>query len=316
MTSTQLPKMALLVGINYINTPYQLKGCIDDVANMRNFLIDARGYNTTNITMLRDDLAVGSKSPTRTNIMTSLTNLIANSANYSEIWFLYSGHGSQITKNLQGNVTQIDEVIVAVDAIQQNGTIQVNNFILNEEIYNIIKNSKCPTVLLFDSCHSGSICDLKWYINYNITNNTFSTTSINSAPILNPNIIVFSGCKDTQTSADSFSQIEQIAVGAFTNAFLESLRSDNHNVTLLQLYKDICLNLSQNGFSQNPVLSSSSQNPSFLFTRALNIGAPKDIVPPPSNTISLPPISNTISSTRSIITNNMMSIMTYNNHTI
>lgn len=308
-TTSQLPKMALLVGINYKNTPYELYGCIGDVANMRNFLIDARGYNTANITMLRDDLAVGSKSPTRANIITSLTNLVANSAKYSEIWFLYSGHGSQIKEKVQGSeITGMDQVLIPIDCVQSNGTLQGNNIIIDNEIYNIIKNSKCPTIMMFDSCHSGSVCDLKWYINYDVTKNTFSTTSINSPVISNPNIIVFSGCKDTQTSADSFSEIEQSAVGAFTNAFLESLRIVGHNVTLLQLYKEICLNLSKNRFSQSPVLSSSSQNPSFLFTRASNIGAPKDIVPPPSS-------SNRLSTTKKTITNNMFSIMASKNYT-
>jgi hypothetical protein len=301
-TTTQLPKMALLVGINYINTPYQLQGCIDDVSNMRNFLIDTRGYSTTNVTMLRDDLAVGSKSPTRANIITSLTNLIANSTKYSEIWFLYSGHGSQIKEKVKGSeITGMDQMIIPIDAIQSNGSMQVNNIILDNEIYNIIKNSKCPTIMMFDSCHSGSVCDLKWYINYDISKNKFSTTSINSAAISNPNIIVFSGCKDTQTSADSFSQIQQIAVGAFTNAFLESMRANGHNVTLLQLYKDTCINLSQNGFSQSPVLSSSSQNPSFSFTRALNIGAPKDIMSS----------STMLVSNKKAIVNNMLSVMSY-----
>jgi len=87
-------KKALLIGINYLDSPTNaLNGCINDVINMRNMLIDAYGYDSTNITVLREDT---DNKPTRTNIINSLTSIIAQSKNLKEIWIHYTGHGSQI----------------------------------------------------------------------------------------------------------------------------------------------------------------------------------------------------------------------------
>ena len=43
-----MSKFALLVGINYYNTNYQLYGCINDVIMMRKYLIEKRGYLNEN----------------------------------------------------------------------------------------------------------------------------------------------------------------------------------------------------------------------------------------------------------------------------
>ena len=92
-----LPKKAVLVGINYSSIPgITLRGCINDVINMSHTLTDAFDYDMNNITILRDDIQNANLSPTRNNILSQLVNLVNQSANLSEIWFHYSGHGSQI----------------------------------------------------------------------------------------------------------------------------------------------------------------------------------------------------------------------------
>ncbi len=48
-------KFALLVGINYIGTPNELSGCINDVIMVRKYLIEKRGYLDSNIVMMRED---------------------------------------------------------------------------------------------------------------------------------------------------------------------------------------------------------------------------------------------------------------------
>ena len=63
MSST---KRALLIGINYIKSPNaRLYGCIEDIKNVQNMLMDAYGYAAQNITVLRDD--DGNKMPTKAN---------------------------------------------------------------------------------------------------------------------------------------------------------------------------------------------------------------------------------------------------------
>ena len=150
---------------------------------------------------------------------------------------------------------------------------KTKGFILDIELLAIVKTIKCKTILLFDSCHSGTMCDLPWAIEYKNPLN-YTVTHINNVVISNPNIFMFSGSKDSQTSDDSYSSENQQYVGAFTHAFLHSLRKNRHNVSYKVLYRDICEYLSQNGFAQIPIFSSSSKEPNLIFTRANGLNVP------------------------------------------
>lgn len=50
-------KRALLIGINYRETPSELRGCINDVNNVKEFLL-TKGYKEKYITILTDDTEV------------------------------------------------------------------------------------------------------------------------------------------------------------------------------------------------------------------------------------------------------------------
>ena len=80
-------KKALCVGINYYNTPSnKLNGCIDDVINIKNVLIDAYGYSTQNITVLRDDIVNNpTYLPTRANISSQPAELSTKDFKFDKI---------------------------------------------------------------------------------------------------------------------------------------------------------------------------------------------------------------------------------------
>ena len=61
-------KKALLIGINYVGTQYQLNGCINDVSSMRAKLSADFGF--TDISSLTDETDV---KPTRDNILSEFT---------------------------------------------------------------------------------------------------------------------------------------------------------------------------------------------------------------------------------------------------
>jgi len=261
-------KKALLIGINYINDKdITLYGCVEDVINMRNMLIDAYDYDISNIITLRDDDIHAIHHPTRDNIINNLKQLANESDKLDELWVHYSGHGSLLFDNKNINMNSNNEnILVPVDYTSK-------GFILDIELLAIVKTIKCKTVLLFDSCHSGTMCDLPWSIEYKNPLN-YTVTHINNVVISNPNIFMFSGCKDSQTSIDSYNNESQQYVGAFTDAFLQSLRKNRHNVSYKVLYQDICQYLAQNGFTQIPIFSSSSKEPNLIFTRANGICVP------------------------------------------
>jgi hypothetical protein len=289
-------KKALLVGINYKNIRgAALNGCINDIVNMSGVLIDSYDYEEKNIIKLRDDTPNRTFSPTRANIISALTALVAQSANLSEIWFHYSGHGAQVRDTNMDEADGLDEILVPID-------FQSNGFITDDEIFNIVKNSKCKTILVFDSCHSGSICDLQW--SYQYVNGSLSKSMATNKIITNPNIFCFSGCKDPETSADAYSREKQMGVGAFTDTLIQCLRNNRMNVDILKLYSDICITIKQSGFTQNPSFSSSSPAPIYNFARVTNSSIVENnikIVDTPATAIAVAAIKRELISTRGII---------------
>jgi hypothetical protein len=220
---------------------------------MRNTLIDAYGYQDANIYMFRDDDIT--KLPTRSSILYLLTQLVAISSEGDMLWVHYSGHGIQIQEaglGWQDGILPCDYNTAGI----------IDQVTLN----NIIKNAKCQMMLCFDSCHSGSQCSLEYSINYN--GGMLTKTVNNSKSIADTNIVMLSGCQDSQTSSDTYDSMEKQMVGAFTQTLLETLRQNDHNVDLFTLYVKLCTNLKADGFTQIPVLSSSVPSPSFQFARA------------------------------------------------
>lgn len=255
-------KKALLIGINYYDTPAaELQGCINDVVNMRNMLIDAYGYEPQHITVMRDDALNVVDKPTTSNIMKQLSTIISESASLAEIWIHYSGHGSQIRDTNGDESDRKDEVIVPSDYAQA-------GVISDDMIFKVIKQSKCPTMLLFDSCNSGTVCDLMW--NFNVIETTkVSVAKTNNTSISNPNIYCFSGCRDEQTSADIYNLASQQSGGAMTIAVMECLRMNRHIVDIKTLYVDVVAFMKRSELTQIPQLSSSSQVPTYKINRLL-----------------------------------------------
>jgi len=250
-------KKALLIGIDYVKNPkVSLRGCVNDVINIRNMLIDAYDYESDNITILRDDV-LDFKQPTKLNILKALNKLALQSNGLEEIWLHYSGHGSQIQNQNSKNKEMVD-IIIPADYDKEGS-------IYDYDLLEIIKNIKCRAILVFDCCHSGSICDMPWSFDYEDLIE-LKTVHTNTIIIENPNIYVLSGCRDSETSADSSNFLDQ-SVGAFSNALIESLRASFHNISVIELYKNICVFLSENGYSQNPLLSSSCEKPDYIIKR-------------------------------------------------
>jgi hypothetical protein len=88
-----LSKKALLIGCNYVNTNNELNGCINDVKEMKNILMNIFKYEESDIFLLTDY----DEKPTRSNIISKLKHLVELSSNLDEIYIHYSGHGTQIT---------------------------------------------------------------------------------------------------------------------------------------------------------------------------------------------------------------------------
>ena len=248
-------RRALLVGINYLDSKNnRLFGCINDVVNMRTMLMKKFGYTAYDIITLRDD--VKSSMPTKSSIMLGLNRLAEISTPTSETVIHYSGHGAQVRDRNRDEPDGLDEVIVPVDSSSA-------GIITDDEIFAIISRIRGRVLLFFDSCHSGSVCDLQYSLEYN--NGSVIKKVNNKKKISNPNIIMMSGCKDNQLSADSYNFETKQSIGAFTDSLLSVLSTKTEPIDLIEVYKDVCVKLSLSGYTQLPVFSCSKEHSQYLY---------------------------------------------------
>ncbi|KAH9999169.1 caspase domain-containing protein [Russula compacta] len=108
-------KKALCIGINYFRQQAELRGCINDARNMERFLCEKFGYKRDDIVVLTDDQQDPRSKPTRDNMLMAMQWLVMDARPNDSLFFHYSGHGGQ-TKDLDGDEDDgFDEVIYPVD---------------------------------------------------------------------------------------------------------------------------------------------------------------------------------------------------------
>lgn len=249
---------ALLIGINYRGTRGELYGCINDVEKIGK-LLSSHGCDEMMI-LTEDDLL----QPTRENIRAGLEWLVRDSENYDKVILHYSGHGSWMKDVTGDEDDNRDECLVPLD-------YRTRGMISDDEIHdNILSNLKCPMFAIVDACHSGSILDLehKYFMDthlksgfkYNMKNWSNNYNLISGGKTIlrdKPKIVMISGCKDEQTSADAW--LDGKSQGALTYTFYEVLRYNRSNISIQELMKQIHANLILKGFAQRPVISSNER---------------------------------------------------------
>lgn len=249
-------KKALLIGINYIGTKHELGGCINDINNIQNFIIENCDYKDENTTKLTDETNI---KPTFQNIIDSIYNLVKDTVAGDTLLFYYSGHGTQIDNDLKTE-DDLDEVLVPLD-------YKTNGFITDVWLYdNLVKIiPKDVTLWCFtDCCHSGTMLNLQYNLVYNRAKKKVKSDVYNEDDWINKytlfftkqkmetegDVFMFSGCLDEQTSADLGDR------GAFTNALLETLSNyKNKHRKIIDILKEIDCRLNIDNLSQIPQLS-------------------------------------------------------------
>jgi len=235
----KINKKALLIGCNYRGTENELIGCINDVSNIQKMLKTSYGF--TNPFVMTDDTP---KIPTRENILNAFKSLLMAGQSGDTLFFLFSGHGGNTIDKNSEELDGLDEVIYPLDL----------NYIVDDELKAMIQTHLKKDVTLFalfDSCHSGTMMDLKYqYLNSDKSNN--NTENNKNLETLG-NVIMISGCMDNQKSADA--PISLSHQGAMTWSFLDAIKT-NPNITWNDLVLNMRTTLSKSFFSQTPQLSS------------------------------------------------------------
>lgn len=261
-------KRALLVGINYIGTENQLNGCINDIKNVQLFLKNSRNYS--DFVKLTDDNQ--DTLPTKDNILKGLEDLVKGAKAGDELWFHFSGHGILVRDTNRDEESGYDSCICPLD-------FQDSGFILDDQLRSILViPDGVKLYVVLDCCHSGTGCDLRYkyedesYYNKSGRPKKYvssewtlkqTMTQFKKYPKSKGDIVMISGCKDTQTSADAFEEGE--SAGALTYCLLKTIKNNFGNCKWKVFLKDLKCTLKVKGYSQIPIITSGkSINPDAL----------------------------------------------------
>ncbi|CDR88122.1 probable MCA1-Metacaspase [Sporisorium scitamineum] len=288
-SSMQGKRKALLIGINYFGQSGELRGCINDVRNVQNFLRQ-RGYKDDDMVVLTDDQRDPRSIPTRQNMTAAMHWLVRGAQPGDALFFHYSGHGGQAKATQGDEADGYNETIIPVD-YQQAGQME------DDELHAIMVRPLpvgCRLTAIFDSCHSGTALDLPYvyttsgnvkepnvmasvgkgimgaaleyargdvigmakglFSTFNTARNTNGAEEITKQTRSSgADVVMLSGCKDSQTSADATEAGK--ATGACSYAFL-TVMNQYPQLTYKQMLNAV-RDVLASKYSQKPQLSSS-----------------------------------------------------------
>lgn len=271
-----MSRKALIIGINaYPGMP--LSGCVNDAANMANMLMQNYGFSSAEVCLLTDSQA------TTANIMAKLNWLVDGAKAGDQIVFHYSGHGAQVPTGDHSEPDGLSECICPVDFDWSSP-----HMIIDKQFVQIFGRLPAGVIFNWasDSCHSGDLDrDIKMpkkprhklspmRIWDKLCFWKKPTPVIKSKSMPPPVHVILgvakakakgckskgfvgtvldvgfvSGCKSTQTSADTF--VGGQACGALTYYFVKTLKA-NPTLSLAQIVANVNAELARNGYSQQP----------------------------------------------------------------
>jgi hypothetical protein len=235
-------KKALLIGINYRNTPYELAGCINDAYSIEKLLRTRYGYSNT--TVITDDSAI---KPTGNNMYTRIRNFLASGVSGETLFLFYSGHGSYVRDTNRDEQMRYDQVLVGCDFVC------IVDDMLKSLINTYLKRGT-TLIMVADSCFSGSVLDLRYQYMDTLMNRPLNTNTKQNETV--GNVILISSCQDNQTSEDT--AFNGVPSGALTGAILNVLGGGSRPTwsNLINLLRNFTR---QRRFSQTAQLSSGKQ---------------------------------------------------------
>lgn len=261
-----LMKKAVLIGINYPNTSHALKGCINDVLEMKQILEQV--YKFDSIKMLTDSEAT-------TAGMLSALNTLVNEAKPGDILYVhYSGHGSQMINPTESDTEAdgLDEIICPIDLNWKDKVIRDDDL---RKIFDRVPSGVNLTVTL-DCCNSGGGLDHEYQYQPDVSSNKeiennpgrFLPPPDHLAPEImfigkaqrqvrsrsvDDTGLLISGCQSHQTSADAF--IGGKYMGACTYAMSTLLRETEGDITYKELVDRMNQKMVELKFTQRPELN-------------------------------------------------------------
>ena len=240
-------RKALVIGLNYKHCAVSgLNGCINDTVSLSKFLKE-HNFTDDDITVATDNEGLWG---THDDILNAVDELAAfGIANPDALlWLSFSGHGGQTMKNyaLVHEVDFKSEGLVPTDFYK-------SGFVTDDELFQHLVAKLPKTNKLFaliDSCHSGTMLDLP------LTYKSCSGEVVGTPDPERPEVLMLSGCLDSQYSADAY--FAGAFEGALTFSFMKAMnecRELNYSLSPEQLSPMLISYLRTNNFDQKPTFS-------------------------------------------------------------
>jgi hypothetical protein len=265
-----MAKKALLIGINRYMVPgADLRGCVNDVVNMRSVLTNYYGFVDSDIAQLTDFDA------TKKAMQAGIQKLLKGAKKGDVLMLHYSGHGSNVPDKNGDEADHRDEILCPTD-------LNWYEPLLDDWLratFDPVPEGVNLTVVM-DCCHSGSNtrqivpmdapsisrflpCPLdlmaaeskrKLKGEVRATVRKSSTGQRKKSDIINVDIpeILITGCRSTQTSADAY--IGRSYNGALTWNLVAAIKAAKGKLSNRDLHARTLVSLKEGNFDQVPQL--------------------------------------------------------------
>jgi len=269
-----MAKKALLIGINRYKIPgADLRGCVNDVENMKGVLTQMYGFASKDVAVMTDFAAA-------TKAMRAAISKLIRDARQGDVLLLhYSGHGANVIDVSGDEPDRRDEILCPTD-------LDWHKPLLDDwlrKTFNRLRSGVTLTVIM-DCCHSGSntrvllppdapsiprflpnpLDIMESESGRKLRGKVKGSLRVSTVPkrkksdVVDADIpeLLVTGCRDTQTSADAY--IGGSYNGALTYCLVETLKAAGGTISYRKLHEGTIKRLKQGGYDQVPQLEGRS----------------------------------------------------------
>ena len=271
-----MAKKALLVGINRYKIPgADLRGCVNDVKNLRAVLTTYCGFAGKDIKTLTDYAA------TTKAMRDAIATLVKGAKKGDVLLFHYSGHGANVPDKNGDEADRRDEILCPTD-------LDWKDPLLDDWLRTTFDRLPAGVsfTVVMDCCHSGYQhtshlapgraghpplppqpvgsdgdgirAEARGKVKGSLRRSTPARRKTDIVAVNIPEVLV-TGCRDTQTSADA--EIGGSFNGALTYHLVATIKAARGKLTYRELHDGTVKRLKKGGFSQVPQLE--GRAPSF-----------------------------------------------------
>jgi|SRR5262245_48152001 len=265
-----MAKRALLIGINRYQIPgADLRGCVNDVEDLRAALVEFHGFAKSDIDVLVDNKA------TKKAMEAGIRKLVKDSKKGDIAVLHYSGHGSNVPDDNDDEADSRDEILCPTN-------LDWDDPLRDDWLRQTLDGLRAGVsfTAIMDCCHSGTntrailppdapvkerYLPSPWGLAAAESGRALprkvtgelrksSRKSRKAKDIVNAELpeVLLTGCRDTQTSADAF--INGRYNGALTYAIVETIRRANGRLTYRELHDRASSVIKDKNFDQVPQL--------------------------------------------------------------